>query len=137
MNSIGGFLGNDSTFGKLMTKVGTIIAANIMFAVCCIPFVTVGAAQKALYHTVFSLLNTEDAINPFRTFWQGFRKNFIRTTLYWIGFCWYNDTGLCGSAGMPTGGGRNTIFFCWNHSGDAHCDGHRGIFISAFIRIHR
>ena len=49
MNSIGGFLGNDSTFGKLMTKVGTIIAANIMFAVCCIPFVTVGAAQKALY----------------------------------------------------------------------------------------
>lgn len=86
MSSIGGFLGNDSSFGKLMTKVGTIIAANIMFVVCCIPFVTVGAAQKALYYTVFSMINTEDAINPFRTFWEGFRKNFIRTTLYWIGF---------------------------------------------------
>lgn len=86
MNLIGGFLGNDSTFGRLMTKVGTIIAANVLFAVCCIPFVTIGAAQKALYHTIFSMINAEDCINPFKTFWQGLRKNFIRTTLYWLVF---------------------------------------------------
>lgn len=86
MNLIGGFLGNDSTFGRLMTKVGTIIAANVLFAVCCIPFVTIGAAQKALYHTIFSMINAEDCINPFKTFWQGLRKNFIRTTLYWLAF---------------------------------------------------
>ncbi len=86
MNIIGGFLGNDSTFGRLMTKAGTIIAANVLFAVCSIPVVTIGAAWKALYHTIFSMLEAEDAINPFTTFWQGFRKNFIRTTLYWIAF---------------------------------------------------
>lgn len=86
MNIIGGFLGNDSTFGRLMTKVGTIIAANVLFAVCSIPVVTIGAAWKGLYHTIFSMLEAEDAINPFKTFWQGFRKNFVRTTLYWLAF---------------------------------------------------
>lgn len=86
MNIIGGFLGNDSTFGRLMTKVGTIIAANVLFAVCSIPVVTIGAAWKGLYHTMFSMIEAEDAINPFKTFWQGFRKNFVRTTLYWLAF---------------------------------------------------
>lgn len=86
MNIIGGFLGNDSTFGRFMTKVGTVIAANILFAICSIPIVTIGAAWKGLYHTMFSMLEAEDAINPFKTFWQGFRKNFVRTTLYWLAF---------------------------------------------------
>lgn len=86
MNIIGGFLGNDSIFGRLMTKVGTIIAANVLFAVCSIPVVTIGAAWKGLYHTIFSMLEAEDAFNPFKTFWQGFRKNFVRTTLYWLAF---------------------------------------------------
>lgn len=86
MNLIGGFLGNDSSFGRLMTKVGTVIAANVLFAVCSIPFVTIGAAQKALYHTIFTMINSEDAINPFKTFWQGIRNNFIRTTLCWLAF---------------------------------------------------
>ena len=86
MNIIGGFLGNDSIFGRLMTKVGTIIAANVLFAMCSIPVVTIGAAWKGLYHTIFSMLEAEDAFNPFKTFWQGFRKNFVRTTLYWLAF---------------------------------------------------
>lgn len=86
MNLIGGFLGNDSMFGRLMTKIGTVIAANVLFVVCSIPFVTIGSAWKSLYHTIFTMINAEDAINPFRTFWQEFRKGFIRTTLYWLAF---------------------------------------------------
>lgn len=86
MNLIGGFLGNDSSFGKLMTKAGTIIAANVLFVICCVPFVTIGAAQKALYYTIFSMINAEDSINPFTTFWQGLKRNFVRTTLYWLIF---------------------------------------------------
>lgn len=104
MNSIGGFLGNDSAFGKMMTKIGTIIAVNVLFAVCCIPFVTIGAALKALYYTVLLMINAEETINPFRTFWDGFRKNFIRTTACWIGFVGimmlgYVDLQICGQAG--------------------------------------
>ena len=100
MNIIGGFLGNDSTFGKLMTKVGTVVAANVLFAVCSILFFTIGAAWKALYHTIFAMIEAEDAINPFKTFWQGFRKGFLRTTLYWLAFAGilmlgYADLQIC------------------------------------------
>ena len=38
-----GFLDNDSFFGRFMTKLGIIIAANIMFVLLSIPFFTIGA----------------------------------------------------------------------------------------------
>lgn len=104
MNLIGGFLGNDSTFGRMMTKCGTVIAANILFVICCIPLFTIGAAEVALYHTVFSMLNAEDAINPFKTYWHGFQKNFIRATIYWLSFAGimvlgYIDLRVCMQSG--------------------------------------
>ena len=87
MNGIGGFLQNDSPFGKLMTKCGTVIAANVLFVVCCLPLITAGAALRGLYGTVFSMLDAgQEAINPFRVFWQSFRKGFVRTTLCWLAF---------------------------------------------------
>lgn len=87
MNGIGGFLGNDSAFGRLMTKCGTVIAANVLFVVCCLPLVTVGAAVKGLYGTIFAMLDAgQEAINPFRVFWKSFRKDFLRTTLCWLAF---------------------------------------------------
>lgn len=87
MNGIGRFLGNDTAFGRLMTKCGTVIAANVLFAVCCIPLITAGVALQGLYGTIFAMLDAgQEAINPFRVFWQHFRKDFLRTTLYWLAF---------------------------------------------------
>lgn len=37
-----GFLDNDSFFGRFMTKLGIIIAANIMFMLLSIPFLPSG-----------------------------------------------------------------------------------------------
>ena len=90
--NIGGFLQNDSAFGRLMTKCGTIIALNVLFVISCVPFFTIGAAGTGMYYAVFEMLNAEaegmkgDAINPFKAYWAGFRKNFIRTTLCWFAF---------------------------------------------------
>ncbi len=89
---LGGFLGNDTAFGRIMTRCGSVIAVNILFVVSCIPFFTVGAAEAAMYHAVFEILDKEaaeqrgDAANPFKAYWQGFRKNFTRTTLCWLLF---------------------------------------------------
>ena len=41
-NLVQGFLDNDSFFGRFMTKLGIIIAANIMFVLLSIPFFTIG-----------------------------------------------------------------------------------------------
>lgn len=86
MDQFGGFLSNDSTFGRIMTKIGTIIALNVLFAISCIPFFTIGAAASALYYAVFEMQTEEDPINPWKTYWQGFRKNFVPATLSWLTF---------------------------------------------------
>ena len=65
---IQGFLDNDSFFGKFMTKLGIIIAANIMFALLSIPFITIGAGFSALYYVMFRTLRGDGVVNPFREF---------------------------------------------------------------------
>ena len=84
--NLGRFLSNDSAFGRLMTKIGTIVAINVLFVITCIPFFTVGAAFSAMYHCIFEMRRAEDPINPFRAYWRGLRKNFVRATLCWLAF---------------------------------------------------
>lgn len=84
--NLSAFFSNESAFGRLMTKCGTIIAINVLFALSCIPFFTVGAAAAAMYHCVFEMLGSKEPINPFKLYWQGLRKHFVRATLGWLAF---------------------------------------------------
>lgn len=99
-----GFLDNDSFFGKLMTKIGIIIAANIMFVLFSIPFFTIGAGLTALYHVMFKTLRNGGICNPFKEFWAGFKGNFKQATVEWlifvalIGFLTI-DVQICDQAG--------------------------------------
>jgi uncharacterized membrane protein YesL len=78
------FLDNESPFGRLMTRLGIIIVANVLFVLFSMPVVTMGAAYVALYHVMLKTLRGDGVINPFRQFWRGFRSNFKQATLYWI-----------------------------------------------------
>ena len=76
-NMVQGFLDNDSFFGRFMTKLGIIIAANIMFVLLSIPFFTIGAGFSALYYVMFRTLRSEGVVNPFKEFWTGARESLI------------------------------------------------------------
>ena len=97
--SLGGFLSNESFFGRLMTKCGTIIMINVLFAVSCIPFFTMGAALAALYGSVFAMLHAEEDrihrngsdIQPLRVYVREFRKHFVKATLCWPAFDRYSS----------------------------------------------
>ena len=78
------FLDNDSTFGRLMTRCGIIIGANLMFIIFSLPVVTIGASCVALYHVMLKTLRGDGGINPFKQFWAGFKSNFRQATIYWI-----------------------------------------------------
>lgn len=80
------FLDNDSFFGRLMTKIGIIIAANLMFVLFSLPFFTIGAGITALYHVMLKTLRNGGVVNPFKEFWKGFRNNFKQATIAWIVF---------------------------------------------------
>lgn len=102
---IQGFLDNDSFFGKFMTKLGIIIAANILFVLLSVPFVTIGAGFCALYHVMFRTLRNDDGVaNPFKEFWAGLRANFKQATISWILFVFLiafllMDIRICNAAG--------------------------------------
>ena len=83
---VNGFLDNDSFFGRLMTKIGIIIAANIMFVIFSLPFVTMGAGLVALYHVMLKTLRNGGICNPFKEFWYGFKSNFKQASIAWIIF---------------------------------------------------
>ena len=56
MNSfLQGFLDNDSFFGRFMTKLGIIIAANIMFVIFSVPFVTMGAGLAVMSYPIMNV----------------------------------------------------------------------------------
>ena len=77
-------ISNESAFGRLMTRCGTVIAANIMFVLFSLPVVTAGAALTALHHVMFKMLRSKEPINPFVQFWKGFRGNFRQATIAWL-----------------------------------------------------
>lgn len=85
-NFINAFMSPDSTFGKLMTKIGIIICANLMFVLFSLPVVTVGASIAALYHVMLKTLRGNGNVNPFKQFWVGFKTNFKQGTIAWIVF---------------------------------------------------
>ena len=81
-----GFLDNDSYFGRFMTKLGIIIAANLMFVIFSLPFFTLGASLAALYHVMLKTLRSGGVVNPFKQFWTGFKSNFKQATIVWLIF---------------------------------------------------
>ena len=83
---IGQFLDNESSFGRLMTRCGIIIGANLMFVVFSLPLITMGPALTALYHVMLKTLRGDGDLNPFTQFWAGFKSNFKQSLIYWIIF---------------------------------------------------
>lgn len=110
-----GFLDNDSFFGRFMTKFGIIIAANLMFVIFSLPFVTMGAGLVALYHVMFKTLRSGGVVNPFRQFWIGFKTNFRQATVAWLVFVFIMgfltvDLQICAQAGGAIASLRFVIY---------------------------
>lgn len=81
---INAFLSNESSFGRLMTKLGIIIGANLMFVLFSMPVLTLGAAWAALDHVMLKTLRGDGVLNPFKQFWVGFKSNFKQATVAWL-----------------------------------------------------
>lgn len=110
-----GFLDNDSFFGRFMTKLGIIIAANIMFVIFSLPFFTIGAGLTALYHVMFKTLRSGGVVNPFKQFWIGFKTNFKQATIAWLIFVFLMgfltvDLQICSQADGAIAGLRFVIY---------------------------
>ena len=76
-------LSPDSKFMRAMSLLGDLIVLNLVFLLCCVPVVTIGAAVTALDTAVFRLVRgTEGRV--LGQFFRAFRQNFRRATAVWL-----------------------------------------------------
>lgn len=66
-----------------MNRAGDLIVLNLIFLVCCIPLVTIGASVTALYYVTLKMSRNEESY-LIRGFLKSFRQNFRQSTLIWI-----------------------------------------------------
>lgn len=86
MEFIRNFLGNESTFGRIMYRVGVIVIGNLLFVFCSIPVVTVGASLAGLHYLCLKARRDKyrGNVRIISSFFKGFRENFKQATIAWI-----------------------------------------------------
>ena len=77
------FLAYDSKFLRLMDKITDLVLLNILWTVCCIPVITIGAATNALIGTVMDIHISYDG-KIYRQFWRRFIRENLVATCIWL-----------------------------------------------------
>lgn len=65
----------DTKFARFVNKLGEIILLSILWMVCCIPIVTIGASTTAAYYTAAKVLRHNEGYEV-RMFFKSFKLNF-------------------------------------------------------------
>lgn len=73
----------DSPVARGITKFTQMIYAGLLWFICSIPVVTLGAATTALYEVLLKLQKDEEGAIG-RSFFRGFRNNLKSATLAWL-----------------------------------------------------
>ena len=77
------FFNPDGLFARIMNTVWNLILLNILWLLCCLPVVTVGAATAALY-TVLLKMRDGSENRVVRLYFAALKENFRRATAVWL-----------------------------------------------------
>ena len=70
---------------NFLSRVADLIWLNLLFILCCIPIVTIGAATTALYYVTLKMAKDEEGYIT-KSFFKAFKENFVQATVIWIIF---------------------------------------------------
>ncbi len=77
------FFNLDSPVMQFLSRLADLIILNILFIICCIPIVTIGAATTALYTVTLKAVKNEESYIT-SSFFKAFKSNFKIGTLTWL-----------------------------------------------------
>lgn len=77
------FLNLDSPIMQFLTKLTDLFILNILFILCCIPIITIGASLTALYTVTLKAAKNEESYIT-ASFFRAFKENFKISTLSWL-----------------------------------------------------
>lgn len=73
----------DSRIMSFLAKLGDMFILNILYLVCCIPVITIGAATTALYYNTLKMAENRESY-VWREFLRTFKENFKQATIIWM-----------------------------------------------------
>lgn len=73
----------DSAVVGFLNKMTDLIVLNIIWILCCLPILTIGAATTAMYYVNITSIRQGDGY-VVRRFLKSFRQNFKQATLLWL-----------------------------------------------------
>ena len=74
----------DSPFIKWVNRMGRLVFLNLLWLLCCLPIVTIGASTAAMYRIAMDLVRRREDLSIFGDFIRAFRSNFKQATLVWL-----------------------------------------------------
>ena len=74
------FFNMDNKFFSVMGRVADLIILNVVFLICCLPIVTIGASLTALHYVTLKMARNEESYIV-RSFFKSFKQNFKQATI--------------------------------------------------------
>lgn len=78
------FFDYDGSMNKILIKLMYVVAANLLFVICCIPIVTIGTSASAMFKVLQSYHDGEEC-PIIRTFLETLKENLKETVIVWVG----------------------------------------------------
>jgi len=73
----------EGKFFGAISRLGDLVILNILFLVCCIPIVTIGASITAMYSVTKKMVEEREGY-ILKSFFKAFKENFRQSTVMWL-----------------------------------------------------
>ncbi len=80
---MGRLFDTDNVVWRFLGRVADLVILNVLFLLCSIPIVTIGASWTALYSVTLKAVKNEESYIV-KGFLKGFKENFKQSTIAWI-----------------------------------------------------
>lgn len=77
-----GFFNIDSKFMTFMNRLADLMLLNVIYIICSIPIITIGASTTAMYYVTLKMVKNEESY-IFKSFLKSFKQNFKQATIIW------------------------------------------------------
>ncbi|MCI9297401.1 MAG: YesL family protein [Lachnospiraceae bacterium] len=75
----------DNPIMNAIGRIADFIILNVLWVICSIPIITIGASTTALYTVMLKIVKNEEGYIA-RDFFKAFRENFKQSTAIWLVF---------------------------------------------------
>lgn len=73
----------DGKFLETFNTITDLVTLNLLWILCCLPVITIGASTSALYQITLQIVEKRESYIA-KSFFKAFRENFKQATILWL-----------------------------------------------------